>query len=180
MARRPQITHFPFAERAAEVEAAHKLVLATFEEKRRLGSEMAERRWHAASRQYNAALENAYPAGFADAMRDLKRGDTFGLDLAIEFLEADPMFFRSGYMREDVLRYVGRVPRTEVQNERLRRAVLQIVDRRDGRDFRRFCALARHLDNDWLRSELARRIEGASLPIRRRARWMLAAMNQRL
>jgi len=180
MARRPQTTHFPFAERAAEVEAAHRLVLAAFEEKRRHDSEMAVRRWHAASRHYNAALENAYPAGFADAMCDLKRGDVFGLDLAIEFLEADPMFFRSGYMREEVLRYVGRVPRSQAQNERLRRVVLQIVDRRDGRDFRRFCALARRVDNEWLRSELERRTGGDSRSIRRRACWMLAAMNQRL
>src|SRR5262249_61692702 len=58
-----------------------------------------ERAWH-----------SAFPSPFWDAYRRLKRGDPGGLETAIGFLEADPRFFRSGYLKAGLARFVRRGP----------------------------------------------------------------------
>src|SRR5258706_13851436 len=55
----------------------------------------------------DSALEAAYPPNFWADFERLRSGeDLTALETAIEFLEADPYFFRSGYVKEKLLRYV--------------------------------------------------------------------------
>lgn len=172
---------FPYAERAAAVEAARHAMHASLAGRRRdQPDHPGTKAWLRAIEVFRQALARAYPPGFDDAVLALKRGDSAYLDLAIEYLEADPFFYRSGYVREELLTYVKRLPRSREQDERLRAVLLMVVDKRDRRDFRRFCALERWLDNAALRGELERRRVEGSPAVRRRAGWMLAAMNQRM
>jgi hypothetical protein len=122
------------------------------------------------------ACQSAFPSSFWDACGRLKRGDPGGLETAIGFLEADPWFVRSGYLKADLTRFVGRVALSADDRERLGRVVCAVVDRGDRREFRRYCRLARAVDTPALRAELGARLGQADAGIRRRSAWVLSAL----
>lgn len=123
-----------------------------------------------------SALGRALPDGFDRAYQQVKAGDPAGADVLIEFLEADPRFFRSGYLKADVAQYLKRVALTEEQRARLRKVVLEVVSSRDGRELRRYCHLATVLDDQAFRDQLHRLIASSDAGARRRAGWILAAL----
>lgn len=124
-----------------------------------------------------SALEGALPEGFDQAYQQVKAGDPAGAELLIEFLEADPRFFRSGYLKADAVQYLKRVGLTETQRERLRKVVVKVVASRDGRELRRYCHLATVLDAPAFRDELQRLAASSDAGARRRASWVLAALS---
>jgi hypothetical protein len=132
--------------------------------------------WEARVEAYWAAMRAAYPPDFWDAYMQLTAGDARGADLAIEFLEADPICFRSGYLKADFVRFLARIELTKDQLRRLRNVVLAVAETRDGREFRRYCALARKLDAPEFRERLERLARADSADIQRRAGWVLAAL----
>ena len=109
-------------------------------------------------------------------MTALRRRDFGKIDPLIEFLEADPVFFRSGYVKEGVLDCLKGVPFDPKQADRLRSVLLRIVETRDCREFRRYCRLARYVDSETLRADLAAKASAAEEGPRRRAGWMLEAL----
>jgi len=118
-------------------------------------------------------LNEAYPTGFWQDFENLKKGDPSGLESAIRFLEADPWFFRSGYVKADLIRYVCRCSLMPDQAGRLREVVLNAIERRDRREFRQFANLAKAVQSDELKSEVAKRLLYEDEGVRRRARWVL-------
>ncbi len=60
--------------------------------------------------------------------------------------------------------------------ERLRRVVIDAVERRGGREFRAYCRLARRFDGPELRDLLVRQVSSGDEAIRRRAGWMLQVL----
>ena len=171
---------FPYVERALAVEAARREVDRTFRNVTRRHDEAdpATAAWLAAVRRFHAALALAYPAAFWEDVERLAAGDPAGLDSAIGFLEADPIFFRSGYVKADLTRYAKRVPHDEDQRRRLEAVILSVVDRRDGREFRHYCRLARRIAGWHLRGELEARLKAGDPAVRRRARWALEAIGE--
>jgi hypothetical protein len=57
----------------------------------------------------------------------IRKGDNETVDGAIAFLTADPYFFRSGYMKQVVLRRLKQAPLTRQQTERLQTLVLDAI-----------------------------------------------------
>lgn len=137
-----------------------------------------------------------------DLWRDmelLRGGDRTKLEVVITFLEADLYFDRSGYVKEKIIRYIKLPMLTPQHVARLQAVVLAIVDKRDGREFRDYCRLARKVDSPELREQLRHRLTRAwpsarsltdDLPalmlvaqqdrdIRRRARWVLEALGEK-
>ncbi len=171
---------FPYVERALAVEAARREVDRTFRNVTRRHDEAdpATAAWLEAVRRFHAALATAYPAAFWEDVERLAAGDPAGLDSAIGFLEADPMFFRSGYLKASLTRYAKRVPHDGDQRRRLEAVILSIVDRRDGREFRHYCRLARRIAGGHLRGELEARLKASDPAVRRRARWVLEAIGE--
>ena len=156
--------------------AAHKAVNAAFElarPHRAQAGHPATMAWRAAIAALHDAIGRAYPDGFQEEVERLKRGDAAALESVIGFLEADPMFFRSGYAKAVLVRLVCRFELRAAQTERLRRAVLEVVDTRASQEFRHYCRLARKLGGPWLLAQLQERLEHANQDIARRARWML-------
>ena len=132
----------------------------------------------AARRLYSAALDAAYPPGFWDDYERLRAGDASGLESAVSFLEADPIFRRTGYVKEKLIRYIKPHMLTPETASRLQNVVLSLVDRRDDRDFRAFCRLARKVDGPDLRAHLTQRLTHNDPNVQRRARWVLEAICQ--
>lgn len=137
-----------------------------------------------------------------DLWRDmelLRGGDRTKLEVVITFLEADLHFDRSGYVKEKIIRHIKPPMLTPQHVARLQAVVLAIVDKRDGREFRDYCRLARKVDSPELREQLRHRLTRAwpsarsltdDLPalmlvaqqdrdIRRRARWVLEALGEK-
>ncbi|HLI68014.1 MAG TPA: hypothetical protein VKU90_16740 [Caulobacteraceae bacterium] len=147
---------FPYAERAQAVEEARK-------------NRWIDRFW--------AALNLALPPDFWPQYNDLKAGDADSIDPMIDFLEADPMFFRSGYIKADVLRWINRLPLTTTQMRRLQAVVVGVTERRGGREFRRYCNLARRLEDTEFRLQIERLRGHADAAVRRRANWVVGRMS---
>jgi len=179
---------------------AARAVYDQAEELWRLFPQDAEaRRSHVEARdRYDEALRRAFAPTFSQSMDRLRAGDPAGLEDAIAFLEADPIFYGTGYLKEELSRLLRRLEIPTSYVTRLQSVVLSIVDRRDDRDFRAFCRLARKVDSPELRAQLERRLTRA-LPsgealtddqpslleemrrdraIRRRTRWVLEALEQ--
>ena len=169
---------FPYDLRAAEAQAAHRAVHTTFAQLRRREDphDPATAAWLSAIARFRAAVEAAYPPGFWDDVALLANGDTDGLETAIRFLEADPYFDRSGYVKADLLRLIKRLPLDLEQMTRFRAVVIDAVERRGGREFRGYCRLARRLDGAELRGALAKQARSGDAAIRRRAGWMLKVL----
>ena len=170
---------FPYHARAAEAETARRLVHETAGALRYEESVEAKRRWLAlrlpARRQAHGSI------------RRLGRpspGDAGGLDLVLGFLEADPLFFRSGYMKEGALRALKRVALEPQDVDRLRLILVSALHRPARREFRDYCWLAAALADVspggvTLRAEVAGLATDPDAGLRRRAGWMLAAIDAR-
>jgi len=123
---------------------------------------------------HDSALEAAYPPDFWGHYESLRLGrDLDALEMAVEFLEADPYFFRSGYIKEKLLRYVRRYTLTPEHMNRLQRIVLNVVDRHFCREFREYCKLARKLNSAELQLLLEHRTQRGDKAVQKRAQWVL-------
>lgn len=80
----------------------------------------------------------AFPGGLDRAMRRLKRLEPEAVEAAIQFLEAGPWFFRSGYITEEIVRRLKQAPLTERQRNRLASVIVRSLSTGTRR-------LARHL-----------------------------------
>ena len=65
--------------------------------------------WREASKRFFDSYDNlAFPGGLARAIMMLAKKDPETIETAVCFLEADPWFFRSGYIKADVLKQLRR------------------------------------------------------------------------
>lgn len=120
-----------------------------------------------------------YDWDFWRDMELLKGGDQVHLEQAVSFLEADPWFHGSGYAKEDIIPALNRLPLSSGVAARLVSVVLNMVDRRNGREFRAYKQLACKVDNPELREQLTQRVDQSDFDVRRRARWVLEALAQK-
>jgi hypothetical protein len=109
----------------------------------------------------------------AEALRYRVMASPLTVPTAIEFLESDPWFHGSGYIKANLIKFINRQELKPDWSKRLQKVVLAAVDREDRREFRSYCRLAHKLCSEHLRSELTRRMEVKDEGVSRRARWML-------
>jgi hypothetical protein len=174
---------FPYKERAWQAEAARKELHVVSAWRRTAAGKPSDKELRERVTQFHDQWAAAFPPEFWDDFERLRRGDAIAVDPAIEFLDADPWFFRSGYIKEELLDMLKRAPLTRVQMDRLRTLILRIVRTRYGRELRQFCRLARRLDDLKFRTELQALAAFNPLDpehhVARRARWVLAALDGR-
>ena len=121
-----------------------------------------------------------YPPEFWAGFGDLLSGKSNQADLYIEFLEADPFCFRTGYVKAELLLGLKRMTLSQKQQERLRDVILMVIEKGDRREFRSYCRLARKIQTpEWL-AELEERLLSQEIGVARRAGWVLAACRQKL
>ena len=172
---------FNYAERGYAVTEAHRLYNESFQLSKIYprDSNLSEA-CRQAHRLWVTAFNNAFKPGFWDAFERLSRGDAAGIEVAVAFLEADPWFYRTGYVKTKLIRYIKSPMLTHTDKERLANVVLSVVDKRDDRDFRAYCRLACKVDSPELRDQLAHLLKAENRNIQRRARWVLEALGSHI
>jgi hypothetical protein len=132
--------------------------------------------WQQATRQARDAVAAMYPEAFWADVRRLAAGEHDAVEPALVFLETDPWCFRSGYVKEGLMRLLARHELTPRERERLENALLCAVDAGDRREFKRSCKLAARHKSPRLRQELSCRLLGEDPGVARRALLMLTSL----
>lgn len=98
---------------------------------------------HAACEEFHRNYDSlAFPGGLRVGLERLAERDPQIVELVIQFLEFDPRFFRSGYIKEKFLRRLKRCDLTDAQRRRLANMILRSVDSGGRREFKGFSRLA--------------------------------------
>jgi hypothetical protein len=95
------------------------------------------------------------------------------LEFAIRFLELDPWFFRSGYLKQILITRLKRSDLDDATRQRLRVVLMDAVKRRGTREFKYYCRLAAVLADEAFVGELAAACTGADPARIHRAKMML-------
>lgn len=118
---------------SARLDSLNKRINETVRARDR-GVEEREQWSHACAEFHAKYAELFYPGG--DASLDaLKRHEPAAIELGIDFLEADPQHFRSGYTKEEVWRRLRRAPLSKRERARLEKVAMGYLTRQIGREF---------------------------------------------
>lgn len=90
----------------------------------------------------------------AETQLRLTEGDRETIDDVLLFLEVDPWFFRSGYLKELLLDNLRQAPLTADDKARLREVILHVAGGKNRREFKRYCSLAVKVTTDEFEGEL--------------------------
>jgi hypothetical protein len=120
----------------------------------------------------------AFPGGLTEGIRRLTAHDLGTIESAVVFLEVDPHFFRSGYIKEDLLEHLRWAPLDQDQKRRLQQVILMRVrDPRTRREFRRYCRLAPFVTDPQFEEEIAK-LAGPTGIKPKHAKWVLEHIRQ--
>ena len=123
---------------------------------------------------YNSAI---YP--YVDRLYSEKEiRDPDIIEFVITFLELDPKFFRSGYIKEEMLRKLKRAALNEKHKKRLRNILCDAVEKRGSREFRRYCRLAPIIAENGLIECIEKSATNSNNKIKSRAKLMLKYIRQ--
>jgi hypothetical protein len=90
------------------------------------------------SRAQRRATNEAGWAEWGDihsALQNVREGDAAAIERCLTFLEADPRYFRSGYVKESIWRRFMHAPLTDRQRRRLEDVALVYLSRRLTREY---------------------------------------------
>jgi hypothetical protein len=115
----------------------------------------------------------AFPGGLAAGLKQLKNNNPEVIEAALQFMVEDPRFFRSGYIKEEILR---RLKHCDLSNQQQSRIAMLIVRSMDGggrREFEGYSRLARRIHPPSLIAAAQTRLSSRNLEIVRRAKAVL-------
>ena len=101
------------------------------------------------------------------------------MEFVVCFLEVDPWFFRSGYLKGIFLTRLKRSDLNDAIKERLRIVLVDAVDRRGTREFKYYRRLAAAIAGEGLVSALEKASENTDGAVANRARLMLNTIRQK-
>ena len=91
----------------------------------------------------------------------------------MQFLEADPYYFRSGYHKVDMIKQLCRRSLSPDHKKRLQQVVLNQIRDHDKREFRAYCRLATHIVDPEFQKQIADMAGLSRALVPRHARWVL-------
>jgi tetratricopeptide (TPR) repeat protein len=169
-----QFDQFERAERACKASSLNHRAYNLYQ---RIGGRAQEAAlWRATAELLHRLIDEAYPETFDNAMEHLMKGDSTGLETIVKFLEDDPWFFRTGYIKADLVKYVRRVELSDSYRVRLQKVILNAIDLRDRREFRYYCLLAKKIQDHQFKELIETRLQSSDPGIQRRAGWVLSSM----
>ena len=114
-------------------------------------------------------------ASAATALAGLRSGDASFLPWVVAYIEVDPWYPFSGYMKGDLMRQLRKFDIESRQADRLRAAILGNLSKGRRLEFGEVRKLARRLDTAAFRRELAKRLQEGDADTRERAQLLLDA-----
>lgn len=112
--------------------------------------------WEDACNDFHASYnELAFPGGLEKAIGLLKNQDAATISVAIIYLQTDPYFHRSGYIKQRIIRLIKKATLSQEQIEQLQEVVLDAIQHNGRREFDEYYRLARKIQN----AEFVKRIE---------------------
>ena len=161
---------------AAKLRELHQEIKRTL--LKRGQDEKSTEAWSNACREFHYSYDAlAFPGGLGRAMSLLPQNDLETIEQSIRFLEADPFYFRSGYIKADIIKHLRRMPLHESQKKRLQKVIIDRIYDKARREFRWYCRLAKYvtdLDFELQLVELA--AVDAPKFVALQAQWVLAQL----
>jgi hypothetical protein len=99
--------------------------------------------WSAACKRFHVAFDNLFFPGGSATLLKVKAFDSSAIQVAIDFLVADPVHFRSGYIKEQLWRKVPKWTLSNNDRDRIEKAALSYLNKRIRRDFWYMCRAIR-------------------------------------
>lgn len=174
------MSDFGYSKRAKDVEDARAAIDVAFAQVKDRWDDRDPLtvRWKAAIRAFHAAQQRVFVGQlgeFSRGERDVGEIDTADI---LDYLEADPMFFGSGYMKEKLLSETKRRELSAAEAKRFQEIILEVVQKADSRrEFRNYCRAAVSVDNPEFRERIISLEMGDEPAVALRANWLLAALN---
>jgi hypothetical protein len=130
--------------------------------------------WSKACTKFHENYCHLFYPGSYERLQALKKGDADSVETAINFLEVDPVYHRSGYTKEYIWRYIVRCALEPAQLERLQTVALQYTRKRMRREFWYACRAMATLGTDDFWLALAAQMESSDPLIRTRTFYLAA------
>lgn len=120
--------------------------------------------WQNATRLFNEAYDRlAFPGGLEHGMRLLSKQDPTAVTIAIEYLEANPYCFRSGYIKAKIAHYLKKALLTQAQKKQIQDILITAIkDDHKKEEYKKYCRLARVVRDDVFCSRICAIIEQSS------------------
>lgn len=83
-----------------------------------------------------------------ETRQKIRKGDREAIEDTLLYLEVDPWYFRSGYLKEHIISSLKQAPLTELDKERIRQIIINIAGGKNRREFRYYCRLALKVATD--------------------------------
>lgn len=163
---------------AKTIESLKKRIDEVFRYRSRSVKDRSE--WERVCKEFRGYYDDHFYPGGASRWGLLRAGDSSEFDTAIAFLSADPWYFRSGYMKEEIWRVLKRAPLSSKQERALEAIAEEYLDKPLRREF---WIMARYVrirgsDGFWSRIETAARSREQTFK-RTKAEWLwLRYMNK--
>jgi hypothetical protein len=131
--------------------------------------------WAAACAQFHTAFDDlSFPGGNA-AWQGFIEGKAESIELAVAFVEADPHFFRSGYMKQYIWNRLKQVAVTADQEHRLEQVALQYLSKPIRREFWHMVRYARTRGSESFWNRISMLAVENDVSLSTRAQWLLLA-----
>lgn len=135
---------------------------------------------HAACREFHQAYDElAFPGGLQAGLERLKHDDPIAVETAIRFLDVDPFFFRSGYIKQEILRRLKSASLSPAMRVELERLILRSLEQGGTREFMAYARLAGALESRSIVQTLRLKSDHPHPEIRRRALHVLHVIQSR-
>lgn len=161
---------------AQEWEALRCRIRVTLPERGR--SKEGEKAWREACAAWHAHRSVLDTFWRDEALVQLEAGDPAMLDLAIAYVEVDPYYFRSGYLKKRLFRRLKRLTLPDVQKKRIQQGVLGALRTHQGSGWKDFCLLASAFSDPEFVCSVVPFVADSDSHVARRAQLLLKHVNK--
>ena len=136
---------------------------------------------HAACAEFHNQYDKlAFPGGMQRALARLLEKDKSIIEPTIKYLQADPMYFYSGYAKVKMIRRLKHCPLTPSQRKRLAELLIHSVDHIKHREYQEYARLAHLIPLPNVKKAMEQRVAKSDHIIASRAEYVLNVLSHPL
>lgn len=159
-------------EKSAELNRLQNDIKETFKERDKSPQKRAL--WSTACENFHNAFDELFfPGGYATFLK-LRQKDAKAIELAIDFLIADPVHFRSGYLKEEIWRRLPSCSVSDSDKARVEIAALNYLNKIIRREFWYMCRAMSRIGSTHFWQDVAQHMHHINPKIAKRASYLFA------